>query len=127
MMPEIIYPAILCLHSEIRVIRFQPVFEDGANLDLALVHTKRDGPLVCTGTGQAPHCGTIPGFWDNLRHGFTRFSLWAATYWFVISCLEVVCSCGFSHPVSSTLPGTVRLRDNENILVDRGALGDVCS
>jgi len=32
--------AIVCLYFETKVIRFPPRFEDGANLDFALVHQK---------------------------------------------------------------------------------------
>ncbi len=67
-MPEVIYPAIVCLYPEIEVIRFPPGLQDRANFDLMMVHQKRDGPFICPGTSPAPNGGTIPRFQCNLRH-----------------------------------------------------------
>jgi hypothetical protein len=53
MVPKLIYASIFGLHLEAKVIRFTPGFEDGSNLDLAVVQKKREGPFVCPGTRQA--------------------------------------------------------------------------
>ena len=57
--PELVYPAIVCRFFETKVIRFPPGFEDSAYPDLALLHQKRDGSLICPVTVQAPGFGTM--------------------------------------------------------------------
>ena len=75
MMPEVIHQAIVRLYSETKVIRFPPGFQDGANLDLPLVHEKGDRPLIFPVACQASDCGVIPRFQSILRHGLQRLLL----------------------------------------------------
>jgi hypothetical protein len=62
MMPEVIHQAIIRIYFETKVIRFAPRFQDGANLNLPLVHEKGDRPFICPVTSQASDCGVIPRF-----------------------------------------------------------------
>jgi len=43
---EVIYWPIPRLHLEKEIIRFPTRFENGTNIDLALVHAKRDEPFI---------------------------------------------------------------------------------
>lgn len=71
-MPEHKGPAIVGLHLKIKVIRFTPGLEKVANPDLAVIQEKRQRPLVCPGTSQAPDGRTNPRLQVLPGHGLTR-------------------------------------------------------
>jgi hypothetical protein len=50
MVPQIKHPAILRLYFETKIIRFPPGFEDGTDLDPALLQEKRGGSFICPET-----------------------------------------------------------------------------